>query len=139
MKKISLLLIGFLAITISSPAQHIESKAQSTSLAGGRYEIIMSDIALRNSFKVDKFLGDVYLMVRKEDGNITWVKMIKDVAFNNPIMPDKINFQLYMSGIGLKYTFLINIHSGTIWQLVEDNSDKENPLLWWHLLETASE
>ena len=99
----------------------------------------MSDIALRNSFKVDKFLGDVYLLVRKADGSITWEKMIKDIALNNPIMPDQINYQLYMSGIGLKYTFLINNHSGVTWQIVEDNSNKENPVLWWYLLETANE
>ena len=55
----------------------------------------MSDVALRNSFKVDKFLGQVYLLVKKKDGGITWEKMIKDVAFNNPIFPDKINYQLY--------------------------------------------
>ena len=66
-------------------------------------------------------------------------KMIKDVAFNNPIFPDKINYQLYMSGISIKYTFLINVNSGVIWQLVEDDSDKKNPLLWWKLVETVNE
>lgn len=139
MKKILFILVGFFAIVIPATAQYTGYKAQSTSLAGGRYEIIMSDIALRNSFKVDKFLGDVYLLVRKADGSITWEKMIKNIALNNPIMPDQINYQLYMSGIGLKYTFLINIHSGVTWQLVEDNSNKENPVLWWYLLETANE
>ena len=139
MKKIPLLLIGLLTFAASAIAQNIEYKSQATSLVGGLYEIIMSDVALRNSFKVDKFLGQVYLLVKKKDGGITWEKMIKDVAFNNPIFPDKINYQLYMSGISIKYTFLINVNSGVIWQLVEDDSDKKNPLLWWKLVETVNE
>lgn len=44
-----------------------------------------------------------------------------------------------MSGISIKYTFLINVNSGVIWQLVEDDSDKKNPLLWWKLVETVNE
>lgn len=118
---------------------YLEYKSQATSLVGGRYEIIMSDVVLKHSFKVDKFLGQVYLLVKKEDGGITWEKMIKDVAFNNPILSDKINYQLYMSGISIKYTFLINVNSGAVWQLVEDNSNKKNPILWWKLIETVNE
>lgn len=139
MKKIIFFLIGFLIFAVSAIAQNIEYKSQATSLVGGRYEIIMSDVVLKHSFKVDKFLGQVYLLVKKEDGGITWEKMIKDVAFNNPILSDKINYQLYMSGISIKYTFLINVNSGAVWQLVEDNSDKKNPILWWKLIETVNE
>lgn len=139
MKKIIFFLIGFLIFAVSAIAQNIEYKSQATSLVGGRYEIIMSDVVLKHSFKVDKFLGQVYLLVKKEDGGITWEKMIKDVAFNNPILSDKINYQLYMSGISIKYTFLINVNSGAVWQLVEDNSNKKNPILWWKLIETVNE
>ena len=39
-----------------------------------------------------------------------------------------------MSSISLRYTFLLNVNSGTTWMLVEDDSDKKNPILWWKLM-----
>ena len=62
MKKIPLLLIGLLTFAASAIAQNIEYKSQATSLVGGRYEIIMSDVALRNSFKVLLLITPFFLI-----------------------------------------------------------------------------
>ncbi|MDQ3015972.1 MAG: hypothetical protein M3R25_04515 [Bacteroidota bacterium] len=41
---------------------------------------------------------------------------------------DKVNFQLFTSGLGVRYTFLLHIHTGRTWQLA---NDPETDTLFW--------
>ncbi len=41
---------------------------------------------------------------------------------------DKVNYQLFISGLGARYTFLLHVNSGKTWQLTEDS---EHSLLFW--------
>lgn len=139
MKKAIFLLIGCIAFTASTIAQDTERHSQSTSLVGGRYEIIMSDKAAKYSFRIDKFRGDVYLLVNTDKGEIGWEKMHVEASLFDPNSSDSINYQLYMSGIASKYTFLMNVNTGTTWQLVEDTSNKKNSVYWWKRIYTTDE
>lgn len=44
------------------------------------------------------------------------------------LTPNKVNFQLFMSGLGIRYTFLLHVHSGRTWQL---KRDIETDRLFW--------
>ena len=102
-------------------------KAVKTSVAGGRFEIAQSEIARRCTFKLDKKYGKVYQMVKTSSGGITWEEMgIVKSDYNDE--SKEINYQLFLSGISLSDTFLINIHSGKTWQLVENSNNKT--LIW---------
>jgi len=135
MKRIFLILLGLYVFICFAQAQQLpQYSSQSTSQIGGRYEIIMSEIAASNSFKLDRYFGNVYLLVKTKNDEPVWEKMLKDISNNDPFFSDKINYQIYMSSISLRYTFLLNVNSGTTWMLVEDDSDKKNPILWWKLM-----
>ena len=66
-------------------------------------------------------------MVKTSSGGITWEEMgIVKSDYNDE--SKEINYQLFLSGISLSDTFLINIHSGKTWQLVENSNNKT--LIW---------
>lgn len=95
----------------------------STSLTGGRYEFLMSDLVVRQSFKVDKYTGDIYQLVEDNNGRLTWELLIREVSANDLQKENSINYQLYMSGIAVRFCFLINVNTGIAWQLVKSKDD----------------
>jgi len=44
---------------------------------------------------------------------------------------NKVNYQFFTSGIGIRFTFLVNINSGATWQLV---INKNKDYLWEPIL-----
>jgi hypothetical protein len=107
--------------------------AVQTSVIAGRYEIIQSEIARKVTLKLDKYTGDVYLLVSTNDNNYTWEKMDRIGGFLDTVKEDTINFQIFLGGIALNDSFLINIHTGKTWKLYNDPSD--NRLFWGVILE----
>jgi hypothetical protein len=112
--------ICFLIITISTYSQQNGSN-QTTSLNGGRWEFFMSDVAIRYTFKIDKFTGDVYQYVKREDETYTWQIVEKNTNVNDIMKENVINYQLFSNGQGIRYTFLLNTNSGLTWKLVSTN------------------
>lgn len=96
------------------------SSNQSTSFCGGRWEIFMSEVGAKISFKFDKYTGDIYQMVRAEDNSLIWQPMKKEESSKDIQKTDIINYQLFSSGLGIKYTFILNTNSGLVWQLVSN-------------------
>ena len=95
---------------------------QTTSLCGGRWEFFMSEIAVRVSLKIDKYTGDVYQLVRRTDETLTWEIVPKEISYKDIKKQDVINYQLFSSGLGIRYTYLLNTNSGLTWQLVTDKN-----------------
>jgi len=129
MKGIILFILLFLLLSpvwAQETPNHQYSDAPETS----RYQIIQSELGVRLTFKIDKYLGEVYLLVKGEDDRLTWESMIKEEhPFDEAIQnQEKVNYQIFTSGLGIKFTFLINVNTGATWQLVEDTEDK---LLFW--------
>jgi hypothetical protein len=83
----------------------------------------MSDVAAKYTFKVDKFTGDVYQFVQREDKTYTWQFIEKETSDKDILKQDNINYQLFSSGLGIRFTFLLNINSGLTWQLVRDEKE----------------
>lgn len=121
MKKIGLVLI-FIILRLSAFGQQ-NGTNQTTSLSDGHWEFFMSDVAAKYTFKVDKFTGDVYQFVQREDKSYTWQFIEKETSDKDIQKQDSINYQLFSSGLGIRFTFLLNINSGLTWQLVKDEKE----------------
>jgi len=121
MKKIGFI-ICFIILKSSAFAQE-KSSNQSTSLCGGHWEFFISDIAVKYTFKVDKFTGNVYQFVQREDKTYTWQLIERETSNIDVQKQDSINYQLFSSGLGIRFTFLLNTNSGLTWKLVKDEND----------------
>ena len=117
MKKIGLI-ICFIALTSSVFGQQSGAN-QTTSLCGGRWEFFMSEIAVRVSLKIDKFTGEVFQLVQRANGTLTWEVIAKENNSKDIKKQDSINYQLFSSGLGIRHTYLLNTNTGLTWQLVE--------------------
>ena len=120
MKKIGLI-ICITLLTLSVFGQQSGSN-QTTSLCGGRWELFMSEIAAKISFKIDKYSGDVFNLVQQKNGALTWQLVKKEYSSKGIRIPDTINYQLFSSSLAIRYTFLINTNTGFTWQLVTDKN-----------------
>jgi hypothetical protein len=102
-----------------------ELPSQKTSTASGRYEIIQAN-ALRFTFRLDKYTGDVYSLIEpySSSGSYRWKRVLM-IGSDYEELENKntINYQMFMSGITFRYTFLTNIHSGKSWVLYEDPNE----------------
>lgn len=117
-------LLMFCMMTLMLNAQRSNSSVK-TSVEGGRWEIVQSEIARRDTYKLDKYKGDVYQLVKKSNGENTWQKLYRIGETYDKIEDGKINFQLFISGITVQDQFLINIHTGQTWCVYEDSKTKE--------------
>ena len=92
-----------------------------------RFEIVQSALVAKQTFKLDKFLGNVYLLVKTPDGSDVWEPMLKESNPADRSTTGKSEYQIFTSGIAARFTFLMNVNSGITWQLV---SSKDGTLLW---------
>ncbi len=116
MKKIGFI-ICLIILTSNVFGQQISTN-QSTSLCGGHWEIFLSSISLRITFKIDKYTGAVFELVQQYDKTLTWQFVGKDVRSTDVQKADTINYQLFTSGLGSGYTFLMNTNTGLTWKIV---------------------
>lgn len=90
-----------------------------------RYEIVQSDYGARYTLKIDKYSGKVFQLVSTDDGDLLWESiLVLDNTKPDESTWDKVNFQLFTSGLGPRFTFLLNVNTGTTWQLMEDTESK---------------
>lgn len=129
MKRIILTIIVLWGSLIAS-AQNFNEYVTTQNNAG-RYEVVMSSLQASQTFKVDKYNGDVYQLVETPKGGLVFEKLDRDTS--NAIdtqIPDRVNYQFVMSGILAKCTFLVNVNTGEVWNLVHDNKQKVNWLTY---------
>lgn len=99
--------------------------------SSARFEIIQSHIAARNTFRIDKYSGQVDQVVKTREGDLAWQE-IKRVSHPQDIIEvQKVNYQIFTSGIAARFTFLTNVNTGVTWQL---SQDPETEVLFWALL-----
>jgi len=121
MKKI-LFILFLIALKLPAFGQQ-NGTNQATSLCDGHWEFFMSDVAIKYTFKVDKFTGNVYQFVQREDKSYTWQLIERETSNIDTQKQDSINYQLFSSGLGIRFTFLLNTNSGLTWKLVKDEND----------------
>jgi hypothetical protein len=96
------------------PAATRETEASSTS----RFRIIQSDLAVRITFRLDRYTGAVSQIVKDNSGSTAWQAM--DILPRPSVkLPDHPRFQIFTSGMAVKFTFLLDNDTGTTWQLCQ--------------------
>jgi len=128
---VPLLAIIAACATVPAPAsaqsedRHDEHTVTSAVPSSARFEIVQSTLAALQTFKLDKQTGSVQLLVKKIDGSDGWEDL--EVVGLKAVPASGNRFQLFLSGIAAKYTFLLDTQTGTCWQFVfaEDEKTKE--------------
>jgi len=99
-----------------------------------RYEIIQAPEAIRYTFKLDKFTGRVFQLADTSGGAkdlFAWQEMLVVDAPQNAITSRKARFQIFLSGIGIRFTFLLDVDTGKTWILaIGTNSQGEKSDVW---------
>ena len=96
--------------------------------ADARYEFVQSALGARFSFRVDKVTGRVDQIVMREDSTLTWQRIPRlEHPSGDTQVPGRVNYQMFISGIGNRHTYLLNVNNGATWQLV---ITKDEMLVW---------
>lgn len=94
-----------------------------------RYAFVQSHIAVSGTYKLDRYTGDVYQLIEKSDGNLAWDKLFRLAHPDDKGQKEGVaNYQLFLSGIQMRLTFLMNVRSGAMWEILED--PKTNQVYW---------
>ena len=108
------------SLATSANAAENQSPASTTAGPGDRYEIVQSEIAVKNTFRVDRFCGNVAELVADDQGLNHWQSMAVEAkpAF---VADGRPHYQLFTSGLAIKFSFLMNTATGMTWLLVVDD------------------
>lgn len=108
-----------------SEDRHDEHTVTSSAPSSSRFEIVQSTFTVLQTFKLDKQTGNVELLVKKLDGSDGWEDL--EVVGLKAGVPKGNHFQIFMSGMAAKLTFLLDTDTGACWQFVfsEDEKTKE--------------
>src|SRR5579862_7034924 len=120
MSRLPALILFIVAISVT-PAlaqdQPSDIHQSTTTPSGARFEIVQSEVAAKWTFRLDRFAGHVFQLVRTTAGDYTWEEMT--VAGRTVVaQPSRARFQIFTSGIAAKFTFLIDGDTGKTWQLI---------------------
>ena len=109
---IALLLFGVFVLGSEVKAQDVVRYQIpiSTNINNGRFEFISSTKFAEQAFLLDKYSGKVWRKTGR--GTLQQVSVEGLVAME----ADKINFQLYMDNSVANDCFLLNIHTGELWE-----------------------
>ena len=114
-------------------AQGIYSHQFSSTPETSRYEIVQSERGARYTFKIDKYTGEVFQMAEKKNKDLTWELIILFENIRQEIaITDKVNYQVFISGIGARHIYLLHVDTGKTWQLAEDT---ESGIMFWDAIE----
>lgn len=105
------------------------NKTQEISLKANapRYQIVQSSIAARGTYKVDTYEGKVYQLVVDRSNNETWELLKRTGNYDNDNqVSGQRNYEIFLSTIAMRFTYLINLNTGATWQLVQDPNTEEN-------------
>ena len=135
MKKLLMIFVLIFSVLVSAVAQSSTNKQTSTTPPEqGKFEIITSSIALRETYLLNKETGETWQLVSTRTG-YAWEKIYKNANPTDKI-PDGFKgavYQITMSGIAVKGTYLINTLTGATWTLYKDSETDE---LFWGVVES---
>lgn len=95
----------------------VQSHQFTTTPPGARYEVLQSTIAARWTFRLDRYAGRVWQLVRTNDDDNTWEEM-RVLARPQLQAPTRPRFQLFTSGLAARHTFLFDTDTGKTWLVV---------------------
>ena len=121
----TLLVIGLPVFTAVAQAQDVQSHHERTATPlAARFEIVQSPKAVRLTFKVDKHRGRTYQLVLAADSTLTWELVPREEhPAGSTELPNQVNYQVFTSGVAVRFTFLLNVNTGATWQLTQGDDE----------------
>jgi hypothetical protein len=111
----SILLIALLFAGEASAQSYVNDIHQMTSPPqDARFEIIQSQLAAKWTFRLDRYSGNVYKLVRTQSDGNAWEQM-PVLGLPKIANPAKPRFILFTSGIAARHTFLMDSMTGQTW------------------------
>lgn len=120
MKKRICLILMLIALAGQSWAQETNRNQFSSAPETSRYQIVQSELAAKITLKIDKYTGRVFQLVQGSKG-LSWQLIVAEKHSEDKATPDKVNYQVFTSGLAVRMTYLLNVNTGATWQLSEDN------------------
>jgi hypothetical protein len=117
-----LLLFGFALNAQVAFAQHLDQEPiASTPPPSAVYEIVQTSRAMKETYLLNRYTGQTWQLVQVQS-RVTWRKIQAEVH-NADVAPKEWKgpiYQMSISGIAAKGTYLINTFTGAMWVLYED-------------------
>jgi hypothetical protein len=124
------LLFALLLATFVARGQESPINNQTAPPPNAKFEIVQAQTAAKWTFRLDRFTGDVWQLVRTKTGGNAWESMrVIDAHQSVSAHP---HFQIFLSGLAAKCSFLIDTDSGNTWTLttLTDDAGKEVEIVW---------
>jgi hypothetical protein len=124
------LLLALLLATFLARGQESPINNQTVPPPNAKFEIIQAQTAVKWTFRLDRLTGEVWQLVKTKTGGNAWESMrgvdAHQTASAHP------HFQIFLSGLAAKCSFLIDTDSGNTWTLttLADDSGKEVDNVW---------
>lgn len=128
MKRLFLTFLLAVAAFSATAQNKYNNQTSTTTPASGRYEIITSSISLSETYLLDKETGDTWQLV----SGYRWYvwEQIPRQEHPHDIVPEYAYgadvYQITLSGISVKGSYLINTLTGATWILSEDSDTGRN-------------
>jgi hypothetical protein len=110
--------------------------AQTTAPSAARYEIVESTITVRDTYRLDRYTGRVWRIVKSKDDETLWEEMsVRELPQTGDTSSPR--FQIFLSGIVAKISFLLDTKTGKTWQVVvakvdpNGGNEEENTFAVW--------
>jgi hypothetical protein len=134
MKKLLIVIFAVLSPNVYSQSKDVKVHSSTAISNQARYEIVQSSLAARFTFRVDKVCGNISQLVVTANDKPLWESMsvIKLPKCNND---GKIRYQLFLSGLAARHTFLMNTDNGKTWQIRSFTNKNGNEESAWFPLD----
>lgn len=112
-----------LLLSLAAHAQENAINLSSTVPDSARFEIVQSPILAKLAFRLDRFTGDTWQFVEKAKGGYAWQKIQRIALPTDARVANKVNYQIFLSGLRAQVTILVNTNTGASWYIAEDPSE----------------
>ena len=119
-------------VSITAQAQEISPiQNQTTPPSTARYEIVQSQRMVKLTFRLDRFTGNVSQLVENQKGDQSWQEM-KIIGLPKVKAGNHPHFQIFLSGIAVKSSYLIDVDTGRTWTftIITDEKGQEIDVMW---------
>lgn len=132
-----ILVVGFMfTLVVSVKAQDRSNHERSQVPPDAGFELVQSPLAATNTFRVNRFTGDVDQLVHDEKDRSVWERVGRPADPAGPSRDGRPSYYLFTSGLAARWTFLMNIRTGATWQLLRDVDTKQ--LTWNRVTEPGA-
>ena len=84
------------------------------------FEVVQSPLLAKLAFRLDRYTGETWQFVSTQDKSYAWQRIKRIAVPNDTKTTGKVNYQIFLSGIRVQVTILMNTTTGASWYIAED-------------------